>query len=241
MQQAFAPEPAPENREVEERRAPGLLLRRLPATFVPPPLPEPLSWTSPQQTTSEGEHRFEWVGDLLPRVGVVAHSFLQRIALEGPSLWDAARVAAARPAISSALLRAGVLRGVLEQGIARVTEALSTTLADERGRWLLSPHPEHRCEFAVSAVIDGRMEHVRVDRTFVVDGTRWLVDYKITAQLGGDIRRFVQMQVDKYRPDMQRYLRVLRAFDPRPMRCAIYFPLLGEFAPVEVELSHQAD
>jgi hypothetical protein len=43
------------------------------------------------------------------------------------------------------------------------------------------------------------------------------------------------MQVDKYRPDMQRYVRVLHAFDPRPMRCAFYLPLLGAFCPVEVE------
>ena len=90
-------------------------------------------------------------------------------------------------------------------------EALSRTLEDGRGRWLLSPHSEHRCEFAVSAVIEGRLEHVRVDRTFIEEGTRWLIDYKITEQLGGDLRRFVRMQVDKYRPDMQRYVRVLRA------------------------------
>ncbi len=117
------------------------------------------------------------------------------------SHWDAKRVLSARPAISAALSRAGVMRGELEQGIARVSEALSRTLEDERGRWLLSPHPEHRCELAVSAVIEGSLEHVRVDRTFIEEGTRWLIDYKITEQLGGDSRRFVQMQVEKYRPD----------------------------------------
>jgi hypothetical protein len=42
------------------------------------------------------------------------------------------------------------------------------------------------------------------------------------------------MQVEKYRPDMQRYVRVLSAFDPRPMRCALYLPLLGAFCPVEL-------
>jgi ATP-dependent exoDNAse (exonuclease V) beta subunit len=128
------------------------------------------------------------------------------------------------------------MRGELEQGIARVSQALSRTLEDDRGRWMLSPHPEHRCELAVSAVIEGRLEHVRVDRTFIEEGTRWLIDYKITEQLGGDSRRFVQMQVDKYRPDLQRYVRVLSVYDLRPVRCALYLPLLGEFCPVDVEL-----
>jgi ATP-dependent exoDNAse (exonuclease V) beta subunit len=237
MQQDFSPPAESESdTQAEERPVPELLLRRRPPTFVAPAMPEALHWSSLQGRVSEEEHRFEWVGDLLPRVGVVAHSFLQRIALDGPSLWDSRRLLSARPAISAALLRAGVMRGELEQGTARVLEALGRTLADERGRWLLSPHAEHRCEFAVTVVIEGRLEHVRVDRTFIEDGTRWLIDYKITEQLGGDIRRFVQMQVDKYLPDMQRYVRVLRAFDPRPVRCALYLPLLGEFCPVEVEL-----
>jgi ATP-dependent exoDNAse (exonuclease V) beta subunit len=218
--------------------ASGSLLRRLPESFVMPATPQPLLWSSPQRKASAEEHRFEWVGDLLPRVGVVAHSFLQRIALEGPSTWDAARIASAAPAIAAALSRVGVVRGELEQGTARVVDALRNTLNDPRGRWLLSPHPEARCEFAVSAALDGRLEHVRVDRTFIEDGTRWLIDYKITEQLGGDRRRFLQMQVDKYRPDMERYLRVLRAFDPRPIRCALYLLLLGEFCPVEFDIPH---
>ncbi len=187
MQQEFAPLAAQESEtQTRDEIKPELLLRRLPATFAAPEMPEPLQWSSPQRKSSDEEHRFEWVGDLLPRVGVVAHSFLQRIALEGVAHWDAKRVLSARPAISAALSRAGVMRGELEQGIARVSEALGRTLEDERGRWLLSPHPEHRCELAVSAVIEGSLEHVRVDRTFIEEGTRWLIDYKITEQLGGD-------------------------------------------------------
>jgi ATP-dependent helicase/nuclease subunit A len=221
------------------------LLRRFPSSIVSPPrppLPPPLEWSVPPANANSGEqHRFEWVGELLPRVGVVAHSFLQRIAADGLPLWDAAQVEAARPAIAAALANAGVGPGELEQGTARVIEALRRTLEDERGRWLLSPHPDHRSELALSAVIDGELQHVRIDRTFIDNGTRWLIDYKITEQLGSDPQRFVQMQVEKYRPDMQRYARVLRAMDaggsgraPQPVRCALYLPLLGQFCEVEV-------
>jgi ATP-dependent exoDNAse (exonuclease V) beta subunit len=245
MQQAFAPteltsNPLPQDAPpAEAGPAPQHLLRRLPASIVEPPAPSmplPLPWRAPQSGSSGEQHRFEWVGELLPRVGVVAHSFLQRIALDGLPLWDAARLAAARPAIASALLRAGVLPGELEQGIARVHDALHRTLQDERGCWLLSPHPEHCCELAISAVIAGELQHVRIDRTFLENGTRWLIDYKITEQQGGDPLRFVQMQVDKYRPDIERYARVLRAYDPRPLRCALYLPLLGRFCEVDVNL-----
>jgi ATP-dependent exoDNAse (exonuclease V) beta subunit len=114
------------------------------------------------------------------------------------------------------------------------------TLADERGRWLLSPHSEHCCELAVSAMLDGELLHVRIDRTFLEDGARWLVDYKISRQSGGDRERFLAMQVEKYRPDLERYVRVLRLLDAQagasvPLRCALYFPLLGEFREIEME------
>jgi len=250
MQQAFTSADLPHNElpenapPAEGNSAPQRLLRRLPSSFAAPPMPTMptlLQWRSPQSNSVGEQHRFEWVGELLPRVGVVAHSFLQRISLDGLTQWDAARLAAARSAIASALLRAGVLPNQLQQGIERVSDALRCTLEDERGRWLLSPHPEHRCELAVSAVLDGELQHVRLDRTFLDDGTRWLIDYKITEQLGGDPLRFVQMQVEKYRPDIDRYARVLRAYDlgldsPRPVRCALYFPLLGRFCEVEADL-----
>ncbi len=235
MQQEFAPPAQQESSTQAKEKPPELLLRRLPATFVAPEIPEPLQWCSAQRKLPGEKHRFEWVGDLLPRIGVVAHRFLQRIAREGVMHWDAKRVASERPSIAAALLCAGVMGSELEKAIARVSGALRRTLEDERGRWLLSPHPEHQCEFAVSAVIEGKVEHVRVDRTFIEDGTRWLIDYKVTEQLGGDPHRFVQMQIDKYRPDMQRYVRVLRLFDPRPVRCALYLPLLGAFCSVDVE------
>jgi ATP-dependent exoDNAse (exonuclease V) beta subunit len=237
MRQEFAPPEVTAN-VAADAPGPEFLLRQLPATFVAPAAPEPLQWSTPERKVAEEEHSFDWAGEVARHVGVVAHAFLECIATEGLSRWDAGRVVAARPAIAVSLLRSGVEHGKLEQAVVLVSEALSRTLADDRGRWLLSPHLEHRCELAVTAVVEGRLEHVRVDRTFVESGTRWLIDYKTSPQEGGDPLRFARMQVWKYRPDMQRYVRVLRAFDPRPVRCALYLPLLGQFCEVEIEVAY---
>lgn len=210
------------------------LLRRLPADYAAPDAPTALVWNSDAPPSTGDEHRFEWVGELLPRVGVVAHSFLERIAREGVERWDAAKVEASRSTMTVLLRRAGVAQAEMEEGLTRLRQALLATLADERGRWLLAQHEEAECELALSAVIDGHLEHVRVDRTFVEDGVRWLVDYKITAREGGDLEHFVAMQVEKYRPDLARYVRALRLWDSRPLRCALYLPLLSRFCPVEI-------
>jgi hypothetical protein len=34
---------------------------------------------------------------------------------------------------------------------------------------------------------------------------------------------------------MARYASVLALFDPRPVRCALYLPLLGAFCPVALD------
>ena len=122
MQQQFAPSEIPENDTTEAPPLPELLLRRLPPDFSVPAAPEALRWSSSPSGAVDEKHRFEWVGDLLPRIGVVAHGFLQRIALDGPALWDAARLLAARPAIAAALRHEGVTQTELEAATARVSE-----------------------------------------------------------------------------------------------------------------------
>ena len=135
------------------------------------------------------------------------------------------------PPANSALNDVSSRRASAASGGASRSAPPSVSLRYQRGRWLLSPHPEHRCELAVSAVIEGELQHVRIDRTFIEDGTRWLIDYKITEQLGGDPLRFVQMQVEKYRPDMQRYVRVLRAFRSASGAVRALSSAAGRFLP----------
>jgi ATP-dependent exoDNAse (exonuclease V) beta subunit len=237
LQQAFAPPAAVDAVASVAAPAPKpaeLLLRRLPAAYIAPDAPAALPWKVPPPAAADVQHSFQWAGELARLIGVVTHGFLERIANEGLERWDDARIIASRPAVAAWLLRGGATRAALDEGCTLVLRALRQTLADPRGRWLLSSHPEHACELALSAVVEGRLEHIRVDRTFVEDGTRWLIDYKTSPQEGGDLSRWVTMQVDKYRPDMQRYVRVVRAWDPRPIRCALYLPLLGVFREVEI-------
>lgn len=230
----FAPPEEPESGASAALPQLSSLLRRLPREYELPAVVDALDWEHPAAAEGTARHKFEWVGDLLPRVGQVAHSYLQRIAAEGVEHWDDARIDSSRAAIGRALLAAGAAPGDVDQGVGRVVEALRRTLQDERGRWLLAEHDEAQSEFALSAVLDGRVLHIRVDRTFVENGVRWLVDYKIAERQGGDRERFLAIQADKYRADLERYARVLALYDPRPVRCALYLPLLGEFVSVEL-------
>jgi ATP-dependent exoDNAse (exonuclease V) beta subunit len=109
-----------------------------------------------------------------------------------------------------------------ESGAAEALAALSRTLDSATGRWLLAAHPEAAAEQPWSSR-DGNaaVNHV-IDRIFVADGARWIIDYK-TVRLPDDE---LAARAETYRPQLERYAGLF-AGDPLPLRLAIFFPLQG--------------
>jgi ATP-dependent helicase/nuclease subunit A len=206
------------------------LLRRLPVDWQLPAPPPALNSKHPgtASVTEADPHTFDWVSDTLRRVGTVTHAFLQQIAREGLDRWTPERVAQSAKAFRVALTAEGVPASELPAATEKVTRALRSAITEERGRWILSPHSEAASELELSGVIDDRVLRIKIDRTFVDgDGTRWIVDYK-TADIGGSsLDGFLNVQEEKYRPDLERYARIIRALDTRAVRAGLYFPLLA--------------
>ncbi|MCF6194134.1 MAG: UvrD-helicase domain-containing protein, partial [Kangiellaceae bacterium] len=67
--------------------------------------------------------------------------------------------------------------------IALVVKAIENTLADEMGQFILTSHPQAKSELILQMVTAKAGYQTRiVDRTFVVEGERWIVDYKTSQQ-----------------------------------------------------------
>jgi ATP-dependent exoDNAse (exonuclease V) beta subunit len=205
---------------------PDQTLWRLPAGWQPAPSPAPLRWHSPAPAEPPDPITFDWAGPSLRVIGIVVHRYLQRIAREGLDAWPPSRVAASRGSLRTALLSLGLPPSTLASASDRVEEALLAVLADERGRWILSPHPESASEWAVSGVVRGRVWNVVMDRTFVVDGVRWIVDFKTSAHEGAQRDAFLDNEQLRYQAQLERYAELMRLSDPRPIRLGLYFPLL---------------
>jgi hypothetical protein len=61
---------------------------------------------------------------------------------------------------------------------------LATTLASADGQWVLQPRADAGAELAIARRgEEGTAETRVIDRSFVEDGVRWIIDYK-TADLG---------------------------------------------------------
>ncbi|HWN38330.1 MAG TPA: 3'-5' exonuclease, partial [Gammaproteobacteria bacterium] len=171
---------------------------------------------------------FVWAGHAAVHVGTVVHRYLQRIAEQGLERWSAQRVASLQPAFARELELLGVEPAERAGAAERVATALSRSLADRSGRFVLEPHEEAKSELRLTLRAGSALEHIRLDRTFVADGKRWVVDFKTSQHEGGSLSEFLDSEVARYAPQLERYAEAVAASDSRPVQLALYFPLLGE-------------
>lgn len=136
--------------------------------------------------------------------------------------WDAKRVDALRPLFARELERRGIERSRSRDAAELVADALKNTLGDERGRWLLGPHPEARSEHRLRMRSPLGLRNYVIDRLFRdAAGERWIVDFKTSRHEGGGIEEFLDEQLKRYEPQLRSYA---AAFDDA--RLGLYFPLL---------------
>jgi ATP-dependent exoDNAse (exonuclease V) beta subunit len=204
-------------------------LRRLPANWAAPapePLPQAAALRILGEPTEAVRPDFDWAGTIAKAVGEVVHLELHRLAISGSSrdtLVD-------RPAAWSRLLReSGVDDAHLPEALARTRAAMAAFRGSDVAARLLDPRATGASsELAVTARIDGAVQGLRIDRTFIdPDGVRWIVDWKTSAHEGGDVAAFLDAELERYRGQLDRYARAMRQLEPgREVRAGLYFPLL---------------
>jgi ATP-dependent exoDNAse (exonuclease V) beta subunit len=206
-------------------------LRRLRVGWALPAAPQPAAWTPPPDPArAQDDLEFSWVGETARRIGSVVHRWLQRIADDGGSCWDAARIHALGPAIRLALAAQGVGESEIAEAAARARQALIHCVSDERGRWVLGTQAEGRSELRLTGIAEGQRINVVIDRTFVDDqGVRWIIDYKTSMHEGGDTEAFLDNEQARYRGQLERYARLMQAGGAARIRLGLYFPLLGDW------------
>ena len=203
-------------------------LRRLEAEPRLPDPPPAVALRPQRDETLEEDPEFRWANETVRHVGTLVHRLLLSISREGLAAWDASRLEKISGTLRAALVRLGVPQDELQAGTRATMQALSGLLECPRGRWILDPaHREARSEYALAGHLHGRVVRVQVDRTFVdAQGVRWIVDYKTGAHEGGGLEAFLDSEKQRYRPQMERYARLMQRLDPRPLRLGLYFPLL---------------
>jgi len=198
-------------------------LRRLPVDWTFPATPPAISWSDATPVVPELAIEFSWAGETARRVGVVVHRWLQRIADDALHGWDDERVQSITPHIEQELGAAGIAGSERTAARQRVVQALTSALNDPRARWLLGPHRDAGSELRFSMQTRTGIKRMVLDRTFVENGARWIIDYKTGTHEGADVEGFLDRERLRYAAQLEQYAQALGG----DVQLGLYFPLLN--------------
>lgn len=160
-------------------------------------------------------------GDIYSRlVGTMYHDAMRRIAHDGLEAWRDGG-ATRHGAMAAGFRHLGLPEPRIAEAVDRVLALLRSTLASERGRWLLAPRPWAQAEYALAGYRDGQWVAAIVDRCFEENGEVWVIDYKTAAGPAGQA-------LARYRDQLQHYAGLLRGLRKKPVRAALFLAESGE-------------
>jgi ATP-dependent helicase/nuclease subunit A len=167
---------------------------------------------------------FDWAGETARRVGSLVHAQLQ---VMDPQSLDERAIRARDAHFKRWLALRGVPADRLEAASRRVLDALLAVRSDPRAEWILKTgYRDDFREHALSGWWQGEMLRVVLDRSFIDAGVRWVIDYKTSQHEGGGLEEFLDREVLRYRPQLERYARLASRLGPEPVRLGLYFPLM---------------
>ena len=123
--------------------------------------------------------------------------------------------------------------------VKRLTDGVKAMQNDHNAKVIFADHLEQKNELVLSAFEDGTVNQYRIDRTFVDQAdVRWVVDYKTTYTRSDNIDEFIDEQIaDRHRDQLQKYGQLMSQIDHRPIKLAVYFPMLSKLRSWNYEKS----
>ncbi len=164
-------------------------------------------------------------------MGTLAHLYLQLIAEQGLDAWQQHEKTAffgLHAAMQRWFKQSGYTRDEATQAAVQVAHLLNTTLQSADGRWVLAPHAQASAELAIEQLSAGKKV---IDRTFVADGVRWIVDYK---SMPVSKEENLTQLAGAFKPQLADYARLFSA-EGLPIQTAILFLSVGKLVPVEID------
>jgi ATP-dependent exoDNAse (exonuclease V) beta subunit len=206
-------------------------LKRLPSSFETPDASPTLKTEFAKDISLDEDNKTHdtWKSNDRRYLGIVLHRVFETIANEGIEHWDETRIAQMKPSFKAALLEEGISHQNLDKSVQTGLRALHNILKDDKGRWILQRHQDHKAEYALTSIKDKNFKSKIIDRTFIdEEGTRWIIDYKTGEDDGEDLEGILDENkvIKQYRPQLETYEQLIRLQgETGPIKKALYYPL----------------
>ena len=162
-------------------------------------------------------------------VGTLTHRYLELMANQGLDTWSLARIESLKLAMQRWFTGQGHAMSAANQGAETVLGLLKQTLQSPQGQWVLQSREGARNEWQIESLVadSGQVRKKIIDRTFVEDGVRWIVDYKTVALEANIDEAGLKQAAEDYRQQLEQYGAL---FDDEGLsiQLAIYFVSVGQ-------------
>ena len=119
----------------------------------------------------------------------------------------------------------------LDAAVDKVIVGITNTLEDDFGQMVLAARESAQSELEMHKKIDTGSFLTRViDRTFVKEDVRWIIDYKSSQPLKDESRSdFFAREKAQYMAQLSDYFKMFAKIEKRKIIAGLYFPLLAHF------------
>lgn len=180
-----------------------------------------------QQLSPEAESVLSAAQKLATDKGTLAHLYMQIISNTGLEQWTPARLNRCKPAIVNWLLQQKHTHALSLSSGDEIIAMLHTTLTSPDGQWVLKTRPDAANEFAIEALNNQMIQKKIIDRTFVEQGTRWIIDYKSIPLAPELSDATLQQMAEPYREQLEGYAHLFNQEGLR-MQKAVFFLSVGK-------------
>lgn len=208
-----------------------------------------LNWQAPYQEIApikfpeNSNYTYQIQDKIKAQIGTVIHTCLRNLARDFPTFFQSAQadsdyqtavthyIASQKKYWQKLLFNARIYKDQTTH-LDAIIQAITNIASDPIGRWIFGgTHQDAQNELAISALLDGEIKHLVVDRTFVdQDGVRWIIDYKTSipnADQQESTETFLAREENLYRPQLEEYAHAWLNLEERPIALGLYFPLCG--------------
>lgn len=160
-------------------------------------------------------------------IGSLAHRYMELIAKQGVSAWPTSRISTLNRAMQHWLSQRGHAPEIVSQAAEQVLKLLTTTLGSSDGVWVLKNREHDDAELGMTTLLKQKVKHYVLDRTFIEDHVRWIIDYKTVALSADDNEAALKEVAEQYREQLESYA-ALFSHEGLEVKCAVFFMSVGK-------------
>lgn len=182
-----------------------------------------------KEVKSNQSYILDLPNNALKNIGIVIHNCLSNLSKTCLDNWLEKNLEQQHDIWQKQLIQLGTVAN-LTKNINVIENAVITTIQDPRGQWILNKnHQDAQNEYQLTLIENTEIRHLIIDRTFVDNGIRWIVDYKASTfnDNGMNIKDFLSHQFQLHHNQLDTYSKAMRHLDNRPIRLGLYFPMFA--------------